>query len=178
MLNNYSPGADTVGPVAAALSEQQRQQLVATFNEQPAFLVAFLDAAGAPFATRGWGVSFDSTAAHGRVLVPVADLRAAGVDGIDVTGRRIALNYVDIGCLRCVQLKGWWLSVEPPTPADAEVYAAFCHAFFTAANEVDLLSLELLARMEPDEVVVCTFSVDVAFDQTPGPRAGRPLGEP
>lgn len=168
----------TVCGMAVGLSEQQRQQLVATFDERPALLVGFVDASGDPFATRGWGVTFDANASHGRVVVPTADLRHAGLDDTNLGDRRIALNYVDIGSLRCVQLKGSFLSIEASTQADVEVYTTFRNRFFSAANEVDLLSTELLERLEPDEVATCTFSVDVAFDQTPGPGAGRPYGEP
>jgi hypothetical protein len=164
--------------VPGALSQAHRDELVEAFALRPALVVGLLDGGGEPFATRGWGVTFDDGAGHARVLLPAAEVAAAGIDAAHAVGGRIALNHVDIRTLRCVQLKGEIVALDPATADDERTFAEFRDAFFRAAHDVDMLSFELLAVMEPDGVVACAFRIDEAFDQTPGPRAGRPYGEP
>ena len=86
------------------------------------------------------------------------------------------MNGADVLTLRSVQLKGPVVGDRadrraPTCPA----WSATVDGFFDAVAIVDAIPRFLMERLVPDEVMACTFEIVEAFDQTPGPGAGRPL---
>jgi hypothetical protein len=67
--------------------------------------------------------------------------------------------------------------VRPFEEADRPVLERYCDEFFDDVLEVDLISRTMMDRLVPDELVACTFTITEAYEQTPGPGAGRPLDE-
>lgn len=147
------------------------------FEGGSAHIVGLLRADGTPCATRGWGIRI-SDGTEARLLLGATEVAALGYPGDDLTGSTIALTCSDIATLRSAQVKGPVRSVEPPTAEDLRVKQRYCDGYFDAVLRVDLISRALMERMEPDDVVACTFTIEEAYEQTPGPGAGRRLGTP
>ncbi len=141
-----------------------------------AHVVGFLAADGRPFVTRGWGICVDDGTGVGRVIVSTVEMAALGYPGNDIAGAPIAVTATDVRTLQSIQLKGPVVGLEAVTEDDRARLAAYCDDFFTAVLETDGIPPVLMARTIPDEVVACRFEINEAFDQTPGPGAGRPLG--
>jgi hypothetical protein len=87
---------------------------------------------------------------------------------------RIALTMAQPITYRSVQLKGDFLDVSPPSEED-EVYVQRRREGFVSACVLVGDPPEAIRNLWLDDVVGITFSVDRAFDQTPGPNAGKPL---
>lgn len=125
-----------------------------------------------PQLAYGWGprVGADPTTVEvfldaERAAPTIANLRANG---------HIALTVADPLSLRSVQFKGRFQRVEEPTEADRAWVQRHREAFLVVTSLVgDPPSA--IRNLWMDEVVRVTFQVDRAFDQTPGPEAGRPL---
>ena len=147
------------------------------FEGGSAHIVGILRADGTPLATRGWGIRI-SGGTEARLLLGATEVAALGHPKDDPSGSTIAVTCSDVATLRSAQVKGPILSVEPATAADLEVKRRYCDGFFDAVVRVDVISRALMERMEPDEVVACTFTIEEAYEQTPGPGAGRRLGTP
>jgi hypothetical protein len=139
-------------------------------------VVGLLRADGRPFVTRGWGMCVDDGTGSGRIVLSTVEVAALGYPGNDFAGAPIAVTATDVRTLRSLQLKGPVIGVAAVTDADRARLAAYCDDFFTAVAETDGIPPVLMARTIPDEVVACRFEITEAFDQTPGPGAGRPLG--
>lgn len=135
-------------------------------------IVGTATADGEPRATRAWAVTLGADARHARVVVTADD--ATAVAGL--RHGRIALTAAHVRTLRSVQLKGTVTLIEPVSAADLELMDHQTDAFFTAVHQVDGNPVEQLRRMLPHEVLAVEFDIDERFDQTPGPRAGDPLG--
>jgi hypothetical protein len=150
-------------------------ELKAFLESGCATIVGLVTRNGDPFATRGWGSEIDAARATVRVLVGAGALAAAG----RATGEEpfaIALTGGHIVTLRSVQAKGTAVRVEPPTDADLARSARFCDEFFEAVHVTDGTDRALLERLLPADLLAVTVEVDELYDQTPGPRAGAPLG--
>jgi len=123
-----------------------------------------------PDSTRAWGVQVKGDRL--RFLMPaastrsVANLRAGGP---------VALTVTEVLQLRSVQVKGRAVLVEEPTGDDLDRSDRYRRAFFQAVHDADGTDVALLQRMYPERLVVVECTIDAAFDQTPGPGAGRQL---
>jgi hypothetical protein len=137
-------------------------------------VVGLVTASGRPHAGRGWALSLSDDGSTGRVIVGAEDIAALGRPDGSPLGV-IAVNGADVLTLRSVQLKGPITSVEPADDHDLARMAEHCTGFFDAVAVVDAIPRYMMERLVPADVVACTFSVVEAFDQTPGPGAGRPL---
>jgi hypothetical protein len=140
----------------------------ALFESGSAHIVAFVSDDGTPFATRGWGMRLAEDGDRGTILVATSDVR----------GSRIAVTCTSVRTLRSAQVKGAIESVRAFEETDRPVLERYCDEFFDDVLEVDLISRTMMDRLVPDELVACTFTITEAYEQTPGPGAGRPLGEP
>jgi hypothetical protein len=138
-------------------------------------VVGMVTATGAPSVTRGWGVRIVDGGRRATLLLSTAEVAALGHAGDDPTGTAIALTATDIRTLRTVQVKGVIDLVEPADDDDLQLLAGYRSEFFAVVNELDMLSVELLERIVPDRLTACSFDIREAFDQTPGPGAGRSL---
>lgn len=148
-------------------------ETVAFLESGCALLIGTVEPDGKPRAGRGWGLRV--LPGDGRTLRLLLDAE----DDVNIAniaaGGSMAVTTTSVRTLRSMQLKGRAIGVEPATPADAEVAGAYMDAFFGDIVETDGTDLALCRRMEPVGYVACTFEVHEAFDQTPGPAAGRPL---
>jgi hypothetical protein len=138
-----------------------------------ALIVAVVDAGLHPRANRGWGLDVIGDGVV-RILLDADDETTlaylAERDAIAITGTSVVT-------LRSVQLKGRALSIDPVDDDDRARAHRYRNAFFTDVVETDGFAREKLERMVPTDYVACTVAVDAAFDQTPGPQAGRAMAE-
>jgi hypothetical protein len=99
----------------------------------------------------------------------VADLRRCGI---------IAVSFTNSASTRSLQLKGSDANIVPLESADGERMTTHAGALareWGASGQPEAFTRALLFR-EPSAVILAIrFTPYVAFDQTPGPRAGMPL---
>jgi hypothetical protein len=140
-----------------------------------ALVVGFVTLDGAPYATRGWGLTLLEEARTARLLVGTADLAALGHRQGGLLGTMIATTGANVLTLRSAQLKGPIIAVESAGHDDHRRMSRYCDAFFSDVALVDDIPRRLMERLVPEEVSVCTFTITEWYDQTPGPNAGKPL---
>jgi hypothetical protein len=137
-----------------------------------AVLVSTGDADRRPHVAYGWGprvrkdgstidVFLDSVRA-GQTL---ANARANG---------HIAMTVAHPVSVRSVQLKGTFLDSGDPAADDAAWVRRHREAFVVSTSLVGDPP-EVIGGMWMDDVVRLSFVAQRAFDQTPGPNAGRPI---
>lgn len=124
---------------------------------------------------RGTGCRLDPDLRSVTVLL-AATPGAALLDDVRRTGR-IAVVFSLPASHQTVQLKGSDARIVPVEADDPERAARYVDAF---AAEVSALgypgeTLRALLACEFDDLVAIRFTIDAAFSQTPGPRAGEPL---
>jgi hypothetical protein len=137
-----------------------------------AVIVATGNADGRPHVRYGWaprfhddGSTVDVFLDAPRAAITLRNLRANG---------RIAMTVAHPVTYRSAQFKGSFRGDGEPTNDDL--------AWVERGREAFLVSTSLVGdppgsirNLWMDEVVRVTFVVEQAFDQTPGPEAGRPL---
>jgi len=98
----------------------------------------------------------------------LADLRA---------GRQASMLFTQSFTTRALQLKAPLAREVPLQPTDPPMLDAFALALAKewSAGEPEAFTLALMNR-EGDTLVAFELTPREAFDQTPGPRAGSPLG--
>jgi len=112
-----------------------------------------------------------------RVTVFLAASRSAALLEAIAASRRIAVVFSQPSTHRTIQLKGTDAAragVEDGDRALIERCAEGFGADLAAAGYGEGLA-DLLLDAEPGDVVAVSFSPSAAFNQTPGPGAGRPL---
>lgn len=139
-------------------------------------LAAGRDAGNLPRLARAFGcrVSEDRRT----VTVLLARYQSAGLLAAMRANRAIAVAYTLPSTHRSLQLKGDDATIGPIMPGDVEYARAYAESF--VAELVSLGYTEALCRaflwLDPGELVGVSFTPSVAFDQTPGPRAGERIG--
>jgi hypothetical protein len=140
-----------------------------------ALIVGSVDGEGAPHASRGWGLDvLDASTGRIRLLLDVHDDRARANL---VPGRPVAVTGADVATLASVQLKGTSAGEDPPAPSDPARMRRYTGSFYTAIHETDGTDPAVVERITPEGVVAIVVDVIEAFDQTPGPAAGRPVDD-
>lgn len=95
---------------------------------------------------------------------------------IAATGH-VAVVFSEPASHRTVQLKSTHASVRPASEADGAVLARYLasmeHEIQRVGYPVSVARTMLAHRL--DDVVAVSFVPELAYDQTPGPRAGSPL---
>lgn len=139
-----------------------------------ALLVGTVDETGTPHAGRGHGLTVLSVEpVRVRLLVDADDhLTLANLR----PGAPVAICTADVPTLRSLQLKGRVVTVQPGTAADTAKQQQYAHDFTDDIHRTDGDPLEVIRRWADRDVVACEVDVDEAFDQTPGPSAGRRFG--
>lgn len=99
----------------------------------------------------------------------VADLRKCG---------RIAVVFSRPSTHRTLQLKADDARVRPATRDETAIVARYVDAF---AREIELLGqtaeqASAMFQAREDDFVAIDFTPIAAFEQTPGPKAGSPIG--
>ncbi len=151
------------------------EAMCAFFSSGCSLIVGGLTPEGEPFATRAWGLRFPDGAGSDRVRIV---LGAAELDRLAVAaggGGELAATGANVLSLHSVQLKGEVDSIEAVTEEDLEQHRRFCDLFFADVERIDGTERWLMDRLVPEDLVVVVLRVRRLFDQTPGPRAGRPL---
>jgi hypothetical protein len=147
-----------IDPALAAFVEGDAAQTIGT-----------ADAARAPTVGRAWGLRVR----HGHLVRALIGADDATTPNLRV-GARVAVLLVDVATYRSVQLKGSVVDVEAPTASDHDVHEVYVAEFVAALRAADRHTSPDGAL--PAQLVSVTIDVDAAFDQTPGPGAGRALG--
>lgn len=131
-----------------------------------------------PSIARGYGckVSRDRR----RVLVFLATRRAQAVLRDLGAGGPIAVVFCLPSTHKTLQLKAASAEIVPVEPADRRIMRVYRDAFFA---EILALSYKegfsrALAGGADDESVALSFEPSAAFEQTPGPEAGKQLAPP
>lgn len=134
------------------------------------------DADLVPEVARGWGVRVlpDRNTVELCVGLPstrrtLANLAANG---------QLAVTCVRPSDYRQVQLKGRLLSTLPPTPEDRAWVERHRRAFTSQVAGVGIaaaLAPRFWNHDDPEALVKIRFAIEEAYDQTPGPDAGRKL---
>jgi hypothetical protein len=149
--------------------------LVALLESGCALIIGTVAGDGAPHAGRAWGLTVVQEGAGDRVrlLLDAADPRSIEHAR---AGGRIAITGGDVRTLKSRQVKGRVIEVHDATDTDFVRADAYCEAFFEDAVETDGTPREYMERLRPDGYVACIVAIDEAYDQTPGPGAGAPVG--
>lgn len=127
-----------------------------------------------PSLTRGLACAVSNSRL--RVLVNAEQSRAV-LEDIIASGGRIAAVFSRPSSHRTIRFKAVDAVIEPLGPDDMLRAAAYREALvgeLVGLGFSDSLVRNLTASAENDLVVI-GFTPDAAFDQSPGPRAGRPL---
>jgi hypothetical protein len=132
-------------------------------------ILATADELHVPDATRIAGVA----ALDGRRLrVLISTEATAARANAAAPGSAVAVLVTDITTYRSVQWKGVVESWHERTPGDLALVHRHVGAFAGASAVVGMDPVRA-PLMFPREVVAVVLRVDEAFDQTPGPGAGR-----
>jgi hypothetical protein len=130
------------------------------------------DSDAGPCCAYGWaprveadGTTVDVFLDAERADQTVANLKANG---------RIAVTVADPVSYRSVQLKGTFRDTAPPDEADKAWVQGQREAFLTVTTLIGDPP-GVVRNLWLDDVVRVTFAPEAAFDQTPGPEAGKRL---
>lgn len=133
--------------------------------------VATADLEGRPQAGFAWGprVNADRT-----LTVFLETKRAARRLANLALNPKMAVIFADPITYRSVQLKGAWLSTSGATEEDHAWVKRHRELF---ASNVVLVGEgpEAIRNTYMSDIIRIDMRVDAAFDQTPGPEAGKPL---
>lgn len=137
-----------------------------------AVLVGTGDAQRRPHVTYGWGPrvrddgsTIDVFLDEARAAQTLANARANG---------RVAMTIADPVSVRSVQFKGAFIEAGEPGEQDIAWVQSHREAFVVQTSLVGDPPA-IIRGLWMDEVVRLSFHAEVAFDQTPGPNAGKPL---
>ncbi len=130
------------------------------------------DSARGPQVTRGWGFRVLDDRYSAEVFVDATG--GANVSGALRGGGRIAVVAAQPTSYRSIQVKGRCLEVGPPAPGDAAWVQHHRDQYATATALIGQPPA-VTRNQWTREVVRIRFTIEEAFDQTPGPRAGRRL---
>ena len=126
-----------------------------------------------PEAFRMWGASLG----EGGVLRALVSSDAAQTFEHLQEGTLLCMTFTDVLNLRSMQVKGRSVgAVEPPGPADLADTERY-YELLRPKSRQNGTPPALLEAIRPRSVFVVSIVVDEAYDQTPGPLAGRPLEE-
>lgn len=139
-------------------------------------IAASSDGANVPSVERAIGCKVSADRRRVTIFVAAASAPALLAD-VRRSGR-IAVVFSHPPTHRALQLKGTGATIARVVPADRRLIAAYADAFTAAIVSIGHaapLGRALLA-CAPDGVIAIAFAPSAAFVQTPGPRAGAPLG--
>jgi hypothetical protein len=158
-------------PAPVFLDEAQAQFI----TRRVAINLASCDATRTPSVSRAFGcrVSPDRREVTVFLAVPyatavLADLRR---------GAAVAVVFTLPSTHETLQLKGAGAKVVPLADGDRELMRAYGKSFHDELDVVghhDPFASAIVAGVE-EEAVGVSFTLTAAFEQTPGPNAGRPL---
>ncbi len=130
---------------------------------------------GLPSQCRAFGCRVDD--AGRRIRVFLSGAQAADLLRDVGQSRALAVVFSDPPTHRTIQLKGRDARVEPLSPGDPGVVAAYRTAFVACLRPLGFTEPMVRALLDcPDaDLVAVAFTPEAAFNQTPGAQAGAPL---
>ena len=138
--------------------------------------VGLVDDDGRPLAARGFGLAVvEPEPLQVELLVPVVTLEAVGRT-IASPPFAIAVTVSAIALFRSTQLKGTVRELRPPTDGQVNHARQQVTTLFEALHRITGEDLSILPSVMPESLLVATIAVAEAYDQTPGPGAGRTVG--
>jgi len=150
-----------------------RETLRSFFTGGVSVIVGTVDAGGAPACCRGIAIATTDDFETVTVYVPVATAQAT-VDNAGAT-RRVAVGCSHPLSHESIQIKGIARDIRP-AEADAEVFVRRRLEEFAAVLEQIGLPPHVTMSVAHWPAFAIDVSVEEVFDQTPGPRAGVPIG--
>ncbi|OAI41481.1 hypothetical protein AYO38_03590 [bacterium SCGC AG-212-C10] len=143
------------------------------FLESPAAIIAgTVDNAGNPHVGHGWAVQV--AADRNTISLYLEPQRCAALLADARENGRIAATFAHVVSYRSVQLKGRMVGEGEPSDEERAYVQRHQDGFLAACISVGDPHDSVAALLHGD-VYRIDFSVDAAFDQTPGPDAGRTL---
>ena len=126
---------------------------------------------GRPNAVNAWGPRVNE---DGSMTIFIDTIRAAKPLANLATNPRVAVVFADPVSYRSIQLKGGWRGCSRPS-AEEERWVGRHREILAAA--LALIGDDPASRGNTswEELTRVDFEVEQAFDQTPGPQAGRQL---
>lgn len=151
--------------------------LLAMMDRGVSVIVGSRDLAMRPSVMRAVG---SSVADGGRSITVFVSRRQSGqlLQDVAATGH-IAVVFSEPATHRTVQVKAWHAAMRNAQPGDEPVLARYLASMEREILQVGhppALTRAMLAH-RLDDIVAISFEPQQAFDQTPGPKAGAPLGE-
>src|SRR5262245_58356941 len=129
------------------------------------------DQNGRPHVTWAWGPRVND---DGTLSVFLDTARAGRTLANLAVNRKVAVICADPIGYRAIQFKGQWLSASAPSDAERgwvqrhrELFASNLALVGDSPAGIRNLWMENTTRID--------FTLEAAFDQTPGPKAGQPL---
>jgi hypothetical protein len=105
---------------------------------------------------------------------------AAGLlDAVAETGY-LAVIFGQPSTHRSLQVKGRDVSIDPFVPGDFSLVMQYRDAFAADMHQIGLSRALVLAYLaiDPEALVVLSFTPYAVYEQTPGPGAGERIGTP
>lgn len=137
-----------------------------------AVIVATGDASGRPQVRFGWGPRVHDDGSTIEVFIDAQRAKHT-LENLQDNGR-LAMTIADPVSYRSAQFKGTFRGSTEASSADHEWVQKHREEFLVTTALVGDPP-ESIRHMWLDEIVGVTFVVEQAFDQTPGPEAGKPL---
>ncbi|HEY0825318.1 MAG TPA: hypothetical protein VGD76_16135 [Ramlibacter sp.] len=160
------------------MAAQLPPDLVAMMARGVSVIVASRDAALRPSLMRAVGSRVEADGRDITVYLSRPQSRQV-VEDLASNGH-IAVVFSEPSTHRTVQFKASRVEMRGAAEADAPVLARYLQSMENEIQQVGFappLTRAMLAHRLQDLVAV-RFTPEQAFDQTPGPRAGAPLGSP
>lgn len=149
----------------------------ALMGRRVSIIVASRDADHRPHLMRaiGWRPSAD----HRRVSVLMTARTSSQVLDDVRSNRAIAVVFSEPTTHHSVQLKGSDAVIEPTVGGDGQLIDTYARRLAEELGQLGYSPAFVHALLDHSEsdVVAVTFTPTHAFEQTPGPRAGRPLAQ-
>ena len=137
-----------------------------------ACLVGSGNADGRPHIAQAWGPRVHQGGAAVDVFID-APRAARTLENLS-ENPRIAMTLAHPVSYRSVQLKGQYRDTGEPSDADLD-WVRRHHDEFLVSTTLVGDPPDTIRNLWMDDVVRLSFDVERAFDQTPGPEAGKPL---
>jgi hypothetical protein len=162
---NETPSSP-IGPEQAAL-----------IARRVSIIVGSRDARHCPHLMRAVGCRLSQDLRRVTLLMPQGSSREV-LDDLRDNGQ-IAVVFSEPSSNRTLQLKGGDAAVRPCEPGDAALAERYLEGFVDEIGQLGFAA-EVAHTMlgHDDELVAVQFTIDAAFEQTPGPTAGERLAAP
>lgn len=167
--------SDVSSSVSGALIDAEHAAFLTTAGVS--ISVGSRNAGHLPNLTRGIGCRISDDRTRVSVFV-IAEQSRELLDDIRAN-RHVAVVFSEPHSHRTVQLKGGDALIESLAAGDRQIIARYRDAFTAELGALGYsgLFVQTLIDSSAGELVAVSFTPNAAFSQTPGPKAGAPLGD-